>query len=95
MKVQEAVDALMSMHRQFICPKDTLFIGIAELIQTLADRAEGSLREELPELTAEEQEVMDAMPADLPERLANGEWWDGKQYWTGRDGARMAAAVKR
>jgi len=37
MNAREAVDKLMDMHRQFVCPKDTVFIGIAELIQSQAN----------------------------------------------------------
>ena len=34
----------------------------------------------LPELTAEERDVMDAIPSDAVSHWLNGELWDGKQW---------------
>ena len=46
MDSEEAVKVLMSMHRQFICPKDTVFIAIANLVQSQANTIKDMERKE-------------------------------------------------
>jgi len=37
MTLQEVHEQLMAMHKQFVCPKDTYFLGMAECIQRTID----------------------------------------------------------
>ena len=41
--------------------------------------------DDLPQLNDAKQAALDSLPDDLPERLKNGEWWDGARFWTAKD----------